>query len=43
VTKAIEASLEAKKDWAKVSIGDRMDLFLKVADLVRKKRKFVLF
>ncbi len=35
VTKAIEASLEAKAAWNKVAIEDRMKLFLNVADLVR--------
>ena len=35
VQKAIETSLAAKADWNKVSIGDRMKLFLNVADLVR--------
>ena len=32
VTKAIETSLEAKKEWEKVPLDDRMKLFLKVAD-----------
>ena len=32
VTKAIETSLEAKKEWERVPMQDRMDLFLKVAD-----------
>lgn len=32
VQKAITTSLEAKKEWEKVPIQDRMDLFLKVAD-----------
>lgn len=32
VTKAIDASLEAKKEWAKVPIEDRMKMFLNVAD-----------
>ena len=30
--KAITTSLEAKKEWEKVPIQERMDLFLKVAD-----------
>ena len=32
VTKAIETSLEAKKEWEKVPLDDRMKLFLRVAD-----------
>merc|ERR1711981_939111 len=32
VTKAIQTSLEAKKEWGKVPLDDRMKLFLKVAD-----------
>ena len=32
VAKAIETSLEAKKEWERVPLQDRMDLFLKVAD-----------
>ena len=32
VTKAIQTSLEAKKEWEKVPLDDRMKLFLKVAD-----------
>jgi 1-pyrroline-5-carboxylate dehydrogenase len=32
VNKAIETSLEAKKEWERVPLQDRMDLFLKVAD-----------
>jgi len=34
VTKAIDASIEAKKEWAKVPIQDRLQLFLNVADKV---------
>jgi 1-pyrroline-5-carboxylate dehydrogenase len=34
VTKAIETSLEAKKEWSKVSVEDKMKLFLDVADKV---------
>jgi len=32
VTKAINTSLEAKKEWEKVPLDERMKLFLKVAD-----------
>ena len=32
VAKAIETSLEAKKEWERVPLQQRMDLFLKVAD-----------
>ena len=32
VTEAINTSLEAKKEWEKVPLEDRMQLFLKVAD-----------
>lgn len=32
VNKAIATSMEAKKEWERVPIGDRMELFLKVAD-----------
>ena len=32
VQKAISTSLEAKKEWERVPLQDRMDLFLKVAD-----------
>ena len=32
VTKAIETSLEAKKEWEKVPLDERMKLFLRVAD-----------
>ena len=32
VQKAIATSLEAKKEWERVPLQDRMDLFLKVAD-----------
>lgn len=32
VNKAIETSMEAKKEWERVPLQDRMDLFLKVAD-----------
>jgi acyl-CoA reductase-like NAD-dependent aldehyde dehydrogenase len=34
LSKAIEASLEAKKEWNRVPIEDRMKLFLNVADQV---------
>jgi 1-pyrroline-5-carboxylate dehydrogenase len=36
VTKAIDTSLEAKKEWAKVPIEERMKMFLEVADKVKK-------
>ena len=32
VTKAIETSLAAKKEWEKVPLDDRMKMYLKVAD-----------
>ena len=32
VNKAIVTSMEAKKEWERVPLQDRMDLFLKVAD-----------
>lgn len=37
VAKAIQASLEAKKEWEQVSLDERMKLFLKVADLMATK------
>ena len=34
ITKAIETSMKAKAAWSKVTIEDKMKLFLNVADLV---------
>ena len=37
VSKAIETSLEAKKEWEKVPLDERLKLFLNVADLMATK------
>ena len=38
VNKAIDSSLEAKKEWEKVPLDDKFKLFLDVADLMGKKK-----
>ena len=37
VNKAIDSSLEAKKEWEKVPLDDKFKLFLDVADLMGGK------
>lgn len=37
VSKAIETSLRAKQDWERVPLQERIDMFLKVADLMADK------
>ncbi|CAB4065440.1 E1.2.1.88 [Lepeophtheirus salmonis] len=37
INKAIETSLEAKKEWGRIPIQDRIDLFMKVSDQMSKE------
>jgi 1-pyrroline-5-carboxylate dehydrogenase len=42
VTKAVEAALEAKKEWSRLSWTDRAAIFLKAADLLAGPYRYVL-
>ncbi len=42
VNKAIETSLQAKKEWERVPLQDRMDLFLKVSDQMANEHRATL-
>ena len=37
VNKAIDTSLQAKKEWEKIPLDDRLQFFLKIADLMAGK------